>query len=177
MKKRCDLHTHSSFSDGTFTPARLIRLAEEAGLAAVALCDHNTIDGLPDFLAAAENSTVRAVPGIEFSAKCETEEHILGYYIGIDHPVFSSALTNILRAREQRNIETAEKIQKLGFDISEVIVAEDSLHCIETAKNAGFATIAVYDEIAGEDWKKILEISDYSVDSMEKFCDIFFKEV
>ena len=67
--------------------------------------------------------------------------------------------------------------QKLGFDISEVIVVEDSLHCIETAKNAGFATIAVYDEIAGEDWKKILEISDYSIDSMEQFCDIFFKEV
>ncbi len=67
--------------------------------------------------------------------------------------------------------------EKLSRDISEVIVVEDSLHCIETAKNAGFATIAVYDEIAGDDWKKILEISDYSIISMEEFCDIFFKEV
>ena len=51
--KYCDLHTHSIFSDGTFTPAELIEGAQKAGLAAIALTDHNTVAGLPDFLAAA----------------------------------------------------------------------------------------------------------------------------
>ena len=54
MTKFCDLHTHSTFSDGTYTPAQLIAAAEKMGLAAVALCDHNTVEGLPDFLRAGQ---------------------------------------------------------------------------------------------------------------------------
>ena len=56
MKSLCDLHTHSVFSDGTDTPAEILRLSVDAGLSAVALCDHNTVDGLPDFLASADSS-------------------------------------------------------------------------------------------------------------------------
>ena len=48
---QCDLHTHSVFSDGTYTPSEIIEKALEIGLSAVALCDHNTVDGIPDFLA------------------------------------------------------------------------------------------------------------------------------
>ena len=47
----CDLHTHSNFSDGTYSPAQLIEEAARMGLAAIALTDHNTVSGLPDFLA------------------------------------------------------------------------------------------------------------------------------
>ena len=47
--KICDLHTHSVFSDGTFTPAEIIAEAKKIGLSSVALCDHNTVNGLPDF--------------------------------------------------------------------------------------------------------------------------------
>ena len=55
----CDLHTHSNYSDGTCTPAQIIAEAEMLGLSAVALTDHNTIAGLPDFLSAARNREVR----------------------------------------------------------------------------------------------------------------------
>ena len=61
--------------------------------------------------------------------------------------------------------------KKLSCDISEVIVVEDSLHCIETAKKSGFFTIAVYDEIARNDRAKILEISDYCINDMSEFCE------
>ena len=63
MAKFCDLHTHSTYSDGTCTPAEIIAQAETIGLSAVALTDHNTVAGLPDFMAAAQNSSVEAVPG------------------------------------------------------------------------------------------------------------------
>ena len=60
----CDLHTHSTFSDGTSTPEELVSAAQELGLTAVALCDHNDVDGLPRFLRAAPPpfpaATVRA---------------------------------------------------------------------------------------------------------------------
>ena len=55
MDKLCDLHTHSYYSDGTVSPAELIGLARQAELGAVALCDHNTVAGLPEFAAAGEN--------------------------------------------------------------------------------------------------------------------------
>lgn len=59
----CDLHTHSTFSDGTSTPEELVSAAQELGLTAVALCDHNDVDGLPRFLAAARGGRTAAVPG------------------------------------------------------------------------------------------------------------------
>ncbi|MBQ7087061.1 MAG: PHP domain-containing protein, partial [Clostridia bacterium] len=58
MKKYCDLHTHSVFSDGTWTPSQIIEKAGSLGLSSVALCDHNTVGGLPDFLKAAEGKDI-----------------------------------------------------------------------------------------------------------------------
>jgi len=118
MEKYIDLHTHSNNSDGSMTPTELVFHAKENSLSAIAITDHDGVGGVKEAMKAGEKAGIEVVPGIEFSAKCETEEHILGYYIDIDNPVFSSALTNILRAREQRNIETAEKIQELCFDIT-----------------------------------------------------------
>jgi len=65
--------------------------------------------------------------------------------------------------------------EKLELDISEVIVAEDSLHCVETAKKAGFYTIAVYDPIAREDKEQIIKTADCFLNDMNEFCDTFFK--
>ena len=74
----CDLHTHSNFSDGTLSPAQLVRAAEEAGVSAVALCDHTTVAGLPAFMEAGKSSSVETVPGIEFSTDyCGKELHQL----------------------------------------------------------------------------------------------------
>ena len=84
MKSLCDLHTHSVFSDGTDTPAEILRLSVDAGLSAVALCDHNTVDGLPDFLASADGKSLTAIPGAEFSVDFEgTEVHLLGLFMSI----------------------------------------------------------------------------------------------
>ena len=74
MEKLCDLHTHSTYSDGTLTPAQLIALAQEKKLSAITLSDHNTVAGLPLFLEAAKNSGVEAVPGIEFSTEYQGKE-------------------------------------------------------------------------------------------------------
>lgn len=119
MKKHCDLHTHSLFSDGTCTPAELIRLAEDAGLGAVALCDHNTVAGLPEFLEAAAGSPVEAVPGIEFSTEYEGKElHILGLFI---EPEYYSAvqtlLDDALRRKEQSNLDLIERLRNAGISL------------------------------------------------------------
>lgn len=117
MKEYCDLHVHSVFSDGTDTPARLISLAEEADLAAVALCDHNTVAGLPDFLAAAQHSSVEAIPGVEISTDyCGKDLHILALFVTPEH---YSTVTQLLaegdRRKEQSNIDLVAALNQAGY--------------------------------------------------------------
>ena len=67
MDEFCDLHTHSNYSDGTCTPEELVLKAKESGLKAIALTDHNTITGVPNFIKAAQKHNFEAVSGTEFS--------------------------------------------------------------------------------------------------------------
>lgn len=115
----CDLHTHSCYSDGTCTPAELICLAEEAGLSAIALCDHNTVRGLPAFLEAAGGSAVEAVPGIEFSTEYRGKElHILGLFLEPEHdPAVNALLEEALRRKEQSNIDLVQRLKEQGLNL------------------------------------------------------------
>ena len=112
-----DLHTHSTCSDGTLTPAELIALAEETGLTAVALCDHNTVDGLPAFLTAGECSPVEAVPGVEFSTDYgETELHILGLMIPSRHwGEVSALLAQAVARKEESNLDLIAGLKAAGL--------------------------------------------------------------
>ena len=103
MNKLCDLHTHSVYSDGTFTPAEIIDEAIKIGLSAVALTDHNTVDGLPDFISAANGKRIEIVPGAEFSADYNgTELHILGLFISPEHfGTVSALMANVNKLKEE----------------------------------------------------------------------------
>lgn len=116
--KYIDLHTHSNKSDGSMSPSELVCHAKESGLAAVALTDHDGIDGLPEALETGERIGFEVVPGIELSASSETETHILGYYIDINNLHLISTLSQVKQMRVKRNIDTAEKLQANGFDIT-----------------------------------------------------------
>jgi len=81
MEKRCDLHSHSTASDGTLTPSELVALAEKQGLSALALTDHNTTGGLKEFMEAGKNSSVITVPGCEFTTEWHKKEvHVVGLF-------------------------------------------------------------------------------------------------
>ena len=113
----CDLHTHSDHSDGTCTPAEVIRLAKEAGLRAVALCDHNTVSGLPEFLAAAED--IEAVAGTEFSVDYEgTELHMLALYLKPeDYAAVTAKAEKFLLDKEQSNIDLCKALTGAGYPL------------------------------------------------------------
>lgn len=114
-----DLHVHSVFSDGTLTPAELIALARENGVTAVALCDHNTVAGLPSFLAAAEGSGVQAVPGVEFSTEYRGKElHILGMFIQPkDYNAVTALLDAMLERKERSSVALCEALNGAGFSL------------------------------------------------------------
>ena len=114
----CDLHTHSHFSDGSYSPAWLIARAKESGLA-IALTDHNTVAGLPEFLAEAERQGVRAVPGIEFSTVCRGKElHLVGLFIAPEHfDYLESVAEDFHRRKAEANREMVRRLNAAGYEI------------------------------------------------------------
>jgi len=111
-----DLHTHSVYSDGTNTPAELVAMAEQRGLAALALTDHDTVGGIPELFASGKNSPVEVVAGIELSAECERGTmHILGYLIDPACNALLEKIEKVKEGREERNLEILKKLNKLGY--------------------------------------------------------------
>jgi len=119
MTNFCDLHTHSDFSDGTDSPARLLDLAEQAGLCAVALTDHNTVSGLPAFLEAARGRKLRAIPGTEFSTDYNgIELHILGLFLRPEHfAAVTERTEEYQRRKEESNIQLVRRLKEAGYAI------------------------------------------------------------
>lgn len=116
----CDLHTHSTFSDGTYTPSAIIRAAEEIGLSAVALTDHNNMGGLSEFCEAAEGTGVKAIPGIELSTDHALGElHIVGLFVRpVHYGAITSALAELARLKTESNIALCEALTAAGFPVS-----------------------------------------------------------
>jgi len=114
----CDLHTHSHFSDGSFSPGWLVARARELDLA-IALTDHNTVAGLPEFLAEAEKQGVRAVPGIEFSTVChDVELHLVGLFIQPEHfSYLESIMEDFHRRKAEANREMVRRLNAAGYAI------------------------------------------------------------
>ncbi len=122
----CDLHTHSVYSDGTYTPAQLVESAVQAGLSAVALCDHNNVSGLPEFLAAAKVQPVEAIGGVELSTDYgATELHILGLYIEPQYfEEINTMMLDYKHRKEESNIRLVEALQADGYAIDYAAIRE-----------------------------------------------------
>ena len=117
--KAIDLHVHSTYSDGTMTPAELLKLAEEKGLAAFALTDHDATKGLDEILSLSADSPVEVVPGIEITTAVPGKDiHILGYYVNYHKKELQEFLDNLVRTREDRNRKMCERLHDAGLSIT-----------------------------------------------------------
>jgi 3',5'-nucleoside bisphosphate phosphatase len=113
-----DLHTHSTASDGTYTPFELVRLARNIGLKAIALTDHDTTKGLNDALSASRELGVEVIPGCELSVQYKGLMHILGLWVIPDAPALNEALLELRAKRNARNEIMIEKLRKAGLDVT-----------------------------------------------------------
>ncbi len=116
--KLIDLHTHSTASDGSLSPGELVRHAREKGLAAIALTDHDTIDGVGQALEEGKRSGVEVIPGVEISVDFEPEMHMLGYFFDSSYMNIENILQVMRKNREERNPKMIRKLNEMGFDIS-----------------------------------------------------------
>ncbi len=118
MEKRIDLHTHTIYSDGSMTPAQLVRHAKEEGLSAVAVSDHDSLSGVAEAVAEGEKIGIEVIPAIELSAESATETHILGYFIDINNQTLLKKLEYVRQVRREREEHTCEMLNKLGFSVT-----------------------------------------------------------
>ncbi|MCK5077971.1 MAG: PHP domain-containing protein [Calditrichia bacterium] len=120
-----DLHTHSTFSDGSLTPEQLVKEAVKCNLSAIALTDHDTVSGIPNFLKACKKHRIKGIPGIEFSVNDELsgggQVHLIGLFIDHHSTVINKYAKAMKQHRIERNRKIVEKLNQAGI----VITAKD----------------------------------------------------
>ena len=131
-----DLHVHSTESDGTLTPEDLVAEAKKAGLAAFALTDHDTCQGVSKAMPCATSAGIELIPGIELSTDYHGKEvHIVGLYIDIENEQLLKKTAEYRKCRSERNALMVEALQKEGLSITmEELVAENP-DCVITRAN------------------------------------------
>ncbi len=119
-----DLHTHTTASDGTDSPDRLVRRAAESGITALAITDHDTLDGVDSVLETAAQAGVKLIRGIELSTRVGAESdprrrnaHLLAYFLADPGVEFRGWLQSLRKNRRERNRLIAERLQQLGMDV------------------------------------------------------------
>src|SRR5262249_16998691 len=120
---RADLHIHTTFSDGTYSPGELVERAVKAGLKAVAVTDHDTTAGVEPSRAAAADR-VEVIAGVEITAEFRGAElHLLGYFVNPENGPLAAALSELRVARRERLIEMARRLRPLGPSVEDDIIA------------------------------------------------------
>jgi len=118
-----DLHVHTTFSDGMFTPEKVVKKAIELGMRAIAITDHDCVDGITPAIEAAAGTSLEIIPGVEVSAiKKDTEIHILGYFIDWLNPQISKRFQRMKDNRVKRMKKMINLLKKEGLKVTEAEV-------------------------------------------------------
>jgi len=130
MEKLIDLHLHSNYSDGLHAPGELVRMAAEKGLRAIALTDHDSVDGIAEALAAGEIHGVEVIPAVELSVAFRgyRDVHLLSYLIDHRDQAFAARLAAFRRSRDERGRTIVDRINaRLSRDNRGCIAYEEVL--------------------------------------------------
>lgn len=162
--KTIDLHTHSLCSDGAQSPADVVRTAKQAGLSAIALSDHDCIEGVQEAMDTGAALGIEVIPAVELSAQSDTELHILGYFIDIHNKKLQDTMAYALQVRDERQEETCRKLNEQGFDIT-MEEARAEAHGNPVLCRAHFAQIMVrkgYAESVKDAFNRYLSVGCYA---------------
>ena len=122
-----DLHAHTSASDGTLSPQELVHLAKSEGIEAIAITDHDTIEGVPEALEAGEKNGIEVIPGVEISIDHQPGSmHLLGLFVDIESKKLNEHLIDLQASRSSRNPQIIEKLNEVGLSITMEQVREIS---------------------------------------------------
>jgi predicted metal-dependent phosphoesterase TrpH len=138
-----DLHTHSTHSDGSLTPAELVALAAAAGVQVMALTDHDTITGLEDAQRSTDALGLRLVPGVEISASWRSQAvHVLGLWIDPRSPPLRAMLDSQAERRVLRMHKMCARLSKLGLPGDALLAAVEARPGVPTRAHLAGALLA-----------------------------------
>ena len=136
--KFADLHLHTQFSDGTFTPEELVLHAQKSGLACIALTDHDTVEGCARAAAACAVVQMEFIPGSELTAEYEdTEVHILGYFLDTENKLLLERIAQFQSVRQKRIHEMVAALNQLGVPLK-----VESVFALANCKSPGRPHVA-----------------------------------
>jgi predicted metal-dependent phosphoesterase TrpH len=136
--KFADLHLHTQFSDGTFTPEELVARADKLGFAAIALTDHDSVEGCARAAAACAAAQMEFIPGAELTAEHDdTEVHILGYFLDTQNKVLLEKIGKFQAVRQNRIREMCDALNKLGIPLK-----AESVFALANCKSPGRPHVA-----------------------------------
>lgn len=134
--KIVDLHTHTTESDGSFTPEELMAEASRTGLSAIAITDHDSISGIKKAAPFAAQYQIELIPGVELSTDYNGKEvHVVGLYINIENELFLKKIKEFKENRDNRNAIMVENLQKEGFAITMEELKAENPDCVITRAN------------------------------------------
>ena len=160
MRNSVDLHTHSTASDGIYSPRELLHRAKEAGLSVLALTDHDTTAGLKEASQVASELEIDFIPGIEINTDVSGGEvHVLGYFVEYHRPEFQSILQVLRDARERRGQRMVELLNEQGVHIAWERVREIAQGAVGRPHVAKALQEAGYVQTIGEAFDKYIGAS------------------
>ena len=138
VKMFADLHLHSRFSDGTYTPTELVEQALRQKLAAIALTDHDTVEGCGPTAAACEAAGIEFICGTELTAEQEGHEiHVLGYCLDLQNPRFLEEIGKFQAVRQNRIREIVSRLNQL-----EVPLGAEAVFALANCRSPGRPHVA-----------------------------------
>ncbi len=136
--KFADLHLHTNFSDGTFSPEELVLEAQKAGLCCIALTDHDTVEGCARAAAAAAAVRMECIPALELTAEHDDNElHVLGYFVNIHHERLLSEIARFQTGRQHRIHQMVARINEMGVPLQ-----AESVFALANCKSPGRPHVA-----------------------------------
>ncbi len=118
LNRTADLHIHTIASDGTYTPRQALEEAQRAGLTAISITDHDSVESLAEVISLEDEYGIEVIPGIELSVEMgNTEMHLLGYYIDYQDRVLLERLFELRKNRIARAGEMLLRLEKMGFPL------------------------------------------------------------
>jgi predicted metal-dependent phosphoesterase TrpH len=136
---RADLHTHTYYSDGKFSPSVLVRKAKDCGLNFISVTDHDNVDGISEAIEAGKSLNVEVIPGVELSSECKGNEvHVLGYFMDYKS---SDLLEHLVQFRGKRKIRAEKIVEKLN-DLHIPLTMDDVMEQVKNFASIGRPHIA-----------------------------------
>lgn len=151
-----DLHLHTTYSDGSYTPQKLVKKAKDLGYSAIAITDHDTIAGIKKSLTAGQKFQLEVIPGVEFNTLIDDKEvHILGYFIDYQN----RELINLLQKINKERRERIKKMINLLKDIYDLNITLDEIKEISANNILGRGHIARLLTKKGyvKNWEKVFD--------------------